>query len=92
MPRKAAATADGDSKEVLRRSSRIKVQPTKEDPPKKVPKLRTKKADKDSADKEEKPKSSRGKKRKAEEEPNGDVEDAVAPTEKKVRFFFLSRI
>ena len=88
MPRKAAnnAAAAGDSTEP-RRSSRIKEQPKEEPVPKKVQKPRTKKADKDSADKEEKPKSSRGKKRKAEEEPNGDAEDAAAPTEKKVRFF-----
>jgi hypothetical protein len=86
MPRKAA-NSSGELPTEPRRSSRIKVQPKEELPPPKKTKPRTKKADKESTDKEEKPKS-RGKKRKAEEEPNGDADDAAAPTEKKVRFFF----
>jgi hypothetical protein len=50
-----------------------------------------KKADKESTDKEEKPKSSREKKRKAEGEPNGDVDDAAQQHRrpgKKCDFFF----
>jgi hypothetical protein len=91
MPRKATDPAKSGEAEgaaaAPRRSSRIKDQP-KEVAPKK-PKSRAKKADKDAADKEEKPKSARGKKRKAEDEtPNGGVDDATAPTDKKVRFFF----
>ena len=58
--------------------------------PKKVPKSRAKK-DKDSAGKGEpkEPKAPRGKKRKAEDETNGDAGDVVEPPEKKVRFFLI---
>ena len=92
MPRKAAnnTAESGESAVEPRRSSRIKEQPKEETAPKKAPaKPRAKKADKEATDKEEKPKSSRGKKRKAEEEPNGAEDDAEAPAEKKVRFSFL---
>ena|SRR5688572_12614958 len=86
MPRKAAVAAASASDEPTaepRRSSRIKDQPVKEAPPKKAPaKPRAKKADKEGDDKEDKPKPARGKKRKAEEEPNGDVEGE--PAAKKV--------
>jgi hypothetical protein len=76
MPRKAANSTTEFSTE-HRRSSCIKEHPKEDPAPKKAPKPRTKKADKESTDKEEKPKYSRGKKRKAEEEQNGDVDDAA---------------
>ena len=95
MPRKAANSAlVSEGPPAPRRSTRIKEQPKEPAPPKKTPKPRAKKADKEAADKEEKSKASRGKKRKADEEEvngdAGDANDAEAPAEKKVRFFFLS--
>lgn len=85
MPRKAVNPAASGGTSELRRSTRIKDQPIKQE---KAPKSRGKKADKGSADMDGK--NPRGKKRKAEEEEvNGEVDNAEAPAEKKVRFFFL---
>lgn len=90
MPRKAAAAAGEDAPEP-RRSSRIKVQPTKPESEKKAPaKPRAKKADKEDADQEEKPKSARGTKRKAVDEPNGAGEASEEPKAKKVSFFLCA--